>query len=47
MISDEKPDIFVAFHHFAGGWEDDWGRVEVADVPAVGSHLGRFLFEQI
>ena len=31
--------IFVPFHHFTCGGEDDWCRVKVADVPAMGSHL--------
>ena len=36
----KKAHIFVAFHHFSGGGEDDRGWVKVADVPAMGPHLG-------
>ena len=35
----KKAHIFVAFHHFSGGGEDDRGWVKVADVPAMGPHL--------
>ena len=35
--------IFVPFHHFTCGGEDDWCRVKVADVPAMGSHLRKIL----
>ena len=35
--------IFVPFHHFTCGGEDDWCWVKVADVPAMGSHLGKIL----
>ena len=35
--------IFVPLHHFTCGGEDDWCRVKVADVPAMGSHLRKIL----
>ena len=35
--------IFVPFHHFTCGGEDDWCWVKVADVPAMGSHLRKIL----